>query len=790
MVLESPHTIKPQSPRSLLASAWEAEVMMEWKAGVLRFGGPGSRRALLKALAENRSSLSQLLRPGVGESVQLGEHRFPYRRWSGEQLGPRLAFDTETTVETDRSIVPQLVLASASDGRQHFLIHPDDIRAFVVAHSHCHFAAHNCGFDFWVVLHHLRGDVAAQELWWHVVDEDRLHDTMILDGLLRLAQSDAYPRPRDLGTLSSAYADLTIDKADPCRMRYGSILGRPWEEVERCFFDYAVSDAIVTFRVWEELTRRVSQCLDAYSVPRDAIDRWGPLTEAIQVKGAIALAAIERTGLDIDASLLQQLRAGLEQQRAELVERLDAAAPQLLTRDSAGRMKLTKHGSPRKSLPALAAALRDVAVEAEVEPPATASGRITTASDYWRQHDRFPFVADWLQLEELTKLLSFFAGLDRPRIHPRYTTMVRTGRTSCSGPNVQQLPRSGRVREAIVAPEGRSFFAIDYSFIELRTLAAVCEERYGWSQLATTIREGVDPHCFVAAMFEGVELEEFLTWKKTQPDRFASLRQRAKALNFGIPGGLGAKTLTAYAKATYGVNLSLDEAERFRSKLITEVFPELGRYLREDTHSIAARQLQCETEDLRRQFPAPSHLGCVRRILRGETVSSKGEPYKADHIEAAWQSLERLCNNPELTPLIADRDTSDKAGLARKLFGVPVMTLTGRIRGRVSFTAARNTPFQGLAADGAKLAMFDLIRQGYTIHAFIHDEFLLSLQDDADWIEEPKRINSIICEAMQRVCGTIPIEAEGARMKRWYKGAKPVYGEQGELLIWEPSETR
>jgi hypothetical protein len=42
-------------------------------------------------------------------------------------------------------------------------------------------------------------------------------------------------------------------------------------------------------------------------------------------------------------------------------------------------------------------------------------------------------------------------------------------------------------------------------------------------------------------------------------------RQTAKAFNFGLIFGQGAAGLVNYARANYGVILSLDEAERFRN---------------------------------------------------------------------------------------------------------------------------------------------------------------------------------------------------------------------------------
>jgi DNA polymerase I-like protein with 3'-5' exonuclease and polymerase domains len=74
--------------------------------------------------------------------------------------------------------------------------------------------------------------------------------------------------------------------------------------------------------------------------------------------------------------------------------------------------------------------------------------------------------------------------------------MVRSGRTSCSGPNIQQIPRESVFRQAFVPSPGHFLLAVDYSFIELRTLAAHLLHRYGSSTLAEVIKEGMDPDAF------------------------------------------------------------------------------------------------------------------------------------------------------------------------------------------------------------------------------------------------------------------------------------------------------
>lgn len=62
-----------------------------------------------------------------------------------------------------------------------------------------------------------------------------------------------------------------------------------------------------------------------------------------------------------------------------------------------------------------------------------------------------------------------------------------------------------------------------------------------------------------------------------------------------------------------------------------------------------------------------------------------------------------------------------------------VTTLTGRKRGRTTFCAEKNTPFQGLSADGAKLAMYELDKLGFKIVGFVHDEIICEVpKEDAD----------------------------------------------------------
>jgi DNA polymerase I-like protein with 3'-5' exonuclease and polymerase domains len=107
--------------------------------------------------------------------------------------------------------------------------------------------------------------------------------------------------------------------------------------------------------------------------------------------------------------------------------------------------------------------------------------------------------------------------------------------------------------------------------------------------------------------------------------------------------------------------------------------------------------------------------------------------------------------------------------LHRWLDLIPVFTATGRLRGEASFTARHNTIFQGLAADGAKLALWRLWREGYTIALFVHDEIVIDLPDHLDANVHGARVRQIMIEEMQRVVEHVRVGVCIARHESWSK---------------------
>ena len=78
----------------------------------------------------------------------------------------------------------------------------------------------------------------------------------------------------------------------------------------------------------------------------------------------------------------------------------------------------------------------------------------------------------------------------------------------------------------------------------------------------------------------------------------------------------------------------------------------------------------------------------------------------------------------------------------------------------MTFCSQHNTIFQGLAADGAKLAMWKLWRNGYRIVNFIHDEFLIELPIQDDYTEPAEEIKRLMIEGMREVVPDVRIGVE------------------------------
>lgn len=135
------------------------------------------------------------------------------------------------------------------------------------------------------------------------------------------------------------------------------------------------------------------------------------------------------------------------------------------------------------------------------------------------------------------------------RIHPSFNiTNVVTGRTSCSEPNLQQVPRNPELRTLYTAAPGRVLIEADYSQIELRVAADYAND----PTMIEIYRTGGDIHTRTAITTSGKPVP-------TKEDR-----SKAKAVNFGFLYGMQSQGFVDYAFDSYGVVFTRQEAEEYR----------------------------------------------------------------------------------------------------------------------------------------------------------------------------------------------------------------------------------
>lgn len=305
-------------------------------------------------------------------------------------------------------------------------------------------------------------------------------------------------------------------------------------------------------------------------------------------------------------------------------------------------------------------------------------------------------------------------GCGRP-IHSYFEECVESGRTSSSKPNVQNIKRTGGFRECFIPRSGHLYLACDYGKAELHSLAEVCYQLFGHSALGDALRTGVDPHLKIAGERLGISYEEVMRLKNEKVVKDA--RQAAKAINFGLPGGLGAKKFMEHAKNDYGIVLSFEQAQR-DIEVWKRTWPEVKDYLE----------------------------WVARAVGQSET---------------------------KITQLFS-----------------------GRMRGGCGYTDGANTLFQGLTADYAKAAMWNVAKEQYTdpdsplwgcrTVNMVHDELLVEVPDDIDLADAAAtKLQDVMEKTAEPWTPHCPVKAEPVLMRRWSKKAQPVRDEAGRLTPWD-----
>lgn len=737
---------------------------------------------------------------------------------------PAIAFDTETHPLAMGNVIPKMVCMSVAfknNGKVETdvacVADPEKTNEFIsTVLSGLHRAvAHNTAFDL-AVLSRQRPDLLPQI--FEGLTKCVFEDTLIRETLLHLANHGnldycdkdgaAYRIEYGLEALSKRYLgrDRHDDKlaSDSWRTHYDELEALPiskWPPAAVLYVSQDSEDCLL-IRECQEIERK--RLWD-----RTGIDPFA--TQDFQVCVSFALYLMSAWGFRVDpeakAGIEAMLKEELKPENMKLLLQAGILRPAVPPRHykTASKVKCSCVGGMvgdhicskcdgKSVIQKMTAGekesvdtkkLKDFIVAwatgAGIELRRTAAsakfpdGQISTDIDFFEEHrHENALFEEYYHRQKLQKLVT----TEMPRmnvpgteetaavVHPCFKVLVTTGRTSSFAsklyPSFNCQNVDPRVRGCFVPRPGHLLFSIDYSGMELGTLAQKVYNLFGKSVHRDKINANIDNHTYLGAQLayaldkpfraacEGKVsnaddiYEVFVACKDHKDEKVRALfkhyRKFAKPTGLGYPGGLGPKTFIAYAKGTYGISVDLETATALR-EIWFETYPEMRDYF---------KWVNSNCVD---QFNAP-------RVN-----------------EDTGKSQDRYAYT---TP-----------------FG---MLISGQ-----SYTSVANgAGLQAFSAEGAKLSVFNLIRACYDASqysilygrmkpmAFIHDENLGEVPEATidgigphDLCAEASRI---MVNAMRVVTPDVEARAQACLMRRWQKEAEPVFDKNGRLTVWEPKK--
>jgi DNA polymerase I len=282
----------------------------------------------------------------------------------------------------------------------------------------------------------------------------------------------------------------------------------------------------------------------------------GRLVDDVELPLVPILAKLERTGIAVDLSVLEEIADRLDSRLADHEAHVYQLAGEKFNIGSNPQLQqilFEKLGLPKTKR-----------IKTGYTTDHNALAQLATT-------DPHPILDALLGYREVAKLKNTYVDtlprlVDRTtgRIHAQFNQLITsTGRLSTQNPNVQNIPirtETGReIRRAFVAaPDAEGLLVADYAQIEFRVLAHLA----GDEALVEAFLGGEDVHATVAGMVWGLPPE--------QVDR--ELRARVKMVTYGLAYGLSAFGLAQ------GIGIPPDEARALMDAYF-ERFAKVKAYL-------------------------------------------------------------------------------------------------------------------------------------------------------------------------------------------------------------------
>ncbi|MFZ9760841.1 MAG: DNA polymerase I [Candidatus Kapaibacteriota bacterium] len=380
--------------------------------------------------------------------------------------------------------------------------------------------------------------------------------------------------------------------------------------------EYAAEDA--------DITLALADCL------QEELKKSGQLEFAKTVEFPLSevLVEMEYNGVSIDLQALNSISVHIREEVSKLKEKIyEAAGTDTFNIDSPKQVGEILF--ERLSLPA---------------PKKTKTGYSTDVSVLSELSEDYPIAGYILEHRQLQKLQSTYVeslpkmvNPNTGRIHTTYNqTIAGTGRLSSTEPNLQNIPirtSLGReIRKAFVPKSGNILLSADYSQIELRVMAHVCNDE----TLTHAFLHGHDIHSATAAALFGIGIE----------DVTSDQRRIAKTVNFGI----------MYGQGSFGLARQLTISRTEAKEIIDQYFlryPNIKMYI-DQTIEKAKKQGYVETLlGRRRYFPAlESNNQSIRQGAERAAINMPIQGTAADMMKIAMINIHARMKKEDLKSLM------------------------------------------------------------------------------------------------------------------------------------------
>ena len=368
--------------------------------------------------------------------------------------------------------------------------------------------------------------------------------------------------------------------------------------------DYSGEDADITLRLKQALEPMIQE------------QKLDELLTTIEMPLMEVLAEMERTGVKVDAILLNAMSKMLEHKMAGLEKTIYELAGTVFNINS------TKQ-------------LADILfVKLGLTPiKKTKTGFSTDVDVLEELAPVHPLPAEILRYRTLAKLKSTYVDALPTMINPKTgrlhtslnQTATATGRLSSSEPNLQNIPIRtdvGRdIRKAFIPEPGCSLLSADYSQVELRILAHMSND----ASLIQTFIQNEDVHTRTATEIFGLAQSEITP----------EMRRKAKAVNFGIIYGISAFGLAQ------DIGVSNSEAKRYIDSYFSR-YPGVRAYIDQTIEQVKTSGFVTTLFNRRRFIPElQSSNSVVRGFGERMAINTPIQGTAADLIKIAMINIHR-----------------------------------------------------------------------------------------------------------------------------------------------------